>query len=344
MIFMSKIQNRWRCVQKSLFTDDVSLDDKYSPKHQKLAVIFDCIDIPEFTDELDGFRGRPKRDRSALLAAFVAKAVWNLPTTEALIDRLHLDKVLRRLCLFEVDKKLPCKATFSNAFHEFSKLGLAQQIHTFIVKQHFKTQQTQTVSRDSTDISVRSKRIKKDKPKWKRKKGRNKTTYKQARIPLQSVLAQIPKENDVGRKGHYVWWGHKLHLDVADGDIPVTALLSSASVHDSQLAIPLERLTNLRLISKFTLMDSAYDSENIRGFIASCNKQALINPAKRKPQIHYLTEKQRRIYDQRSSVERVFGHLKDNFGGRHVRVKGPDKVMTHLMMGICAITALKILN
>jgi len=41
-----------------------------------------------------------------------------------------------------------------------------------------------------------------------------------------------------------------MHIDCIDGDIPISAILSSASLHDSQAAIPLsqmsyQRLTNL---------------------------------------------------------------------------------------------------
>ena len=41
---------------------------------------------------------------------------------------------------------------------------------------------------------------------------------------------------------------------------------------------------------------------------------------------------------ERSTVERVNGRLKDEFGGRHVRVRGPGKVWCHLMFGILALT------
>jgi len=44
-------------------------------------------------------------------------------------------------------------------------------------------------------------------------------------------------------------------------------------------------------------------------------------------------------YNERSVVERVNGRLKDEFGGRFVRVKGDVKVMCHLMFGILALTA-----
>ncbi len=47
--------------------------------------------------------GHPAKDRVALARAFVAKATLNLPTTEALIDRLKVDQPLRRLCGFSRD-------------------------------------------------------------------------------------------------------------------------------------------------------------------------------------------------------------------------------------------------
>ena len=62
------------------------------------------------------------------------------------------------------------------------------------------------------------------------------------------------------------WTGYKLHIDAIDGGIPVSCLLTSASVHDSQAAIPLARLTASRVDSLYDLMDSAYDAPEIRAF------------------------------------------------------------------------------
>jgi hypothetical protein len=45
-----------------------------------------------------GLPGRPLKDRTALARAFLAKAVFNIPMTDMLIDRLGVDKPLRRLC------------------------------------------------------------------------------------------------------------------------------------------------------------------------------------------------------------------------------------------------------
>ena len=38
-------------------------------------------------------------------------------------------------------------------------------------------------------------------------------------------------------------------------------------------------------------------------------------------------------------VERANARLKDEFGGRSVRVRGAVKVMAHLMFGVLALTA-----
>jgi hypothetical protein len=58
--------------------------------------------------------------------------------------------------------------------------------------------------------------------------------------------------------------GYKLHLDVAAGQIPISCILTSASLHDSQAAIPLAELSARRVTTLYDLMDSAYDAEPLR--------------------------------------------------------------------------------
>ena len=62
------------------------------------------------------------------------------------------------------------------------------------------------------------------------------------------------------------WIGYKLHLDVADGDIPVSAMITSASVHDSQVAVPLIQMSSDRVTYLYDLADSAYDAPHIKGY------------------------------------------------------------------------------
>src|SRR5882757_4718642 len=63
--------------------------------------------------QLDGYvavrggRGRPRHDRACIARAFLAKAVFNIPHTRALLDRLAHDVTLRRLCGWEGAAKVP---------------------------------------------------------------------------------------------------------------------------------------------------------------------------------------------------------------------------------------------
>jgi len=41
---------------------------------------------------------------------------------------------------------------------------------------------------------------------------------------------------------------------------------------------------------------------------------------------------------ERTMIERVNARLKDEFGGRQIRVRGASKIMAHLMFGVLALT------
>jgi len=73
------------------------------------------------------WNGRPAKDRLAIARAFVAKAVYNFPTTRDLIERLQNDAVLRRICGWDGSAKLvPHEPSFSRAFQEFADMEFPQ--------------------------------------------------------------------------------------------------------------------------------------------------------------------------------------------------------------------------
>ena len=99
-------------------------------------------------------------------------------------------------------------------------------------------------------------------------------------------------------------------------------------------------------------MDSAYDASEIRDHSRSLGhvpiidvnprgrpglKQEIAEEARRRKRVGYETAETVR-YKERSSAERVNARLKDEFGGRTVRVRGPEKVLCHLMFGVIALT------
>ena len=166
---------------------------------------------------------------------------------------------------------------------------------------------------------------------------------------MRANLADLPTVCDWGCKKNSKgktesWRGYKLHIDTIDGDIPVSAILSSASMHDSQAAIPLAQMTAGRVPSLYDLADSAYDAVEIREMSASLGHVALIDHNPRRGEKREFAPAEAVRYRERSASERVNGHLHDEHGGRHVRVRGPVKVAAHLVFGLMVIAAEQILR
>jgi hypothetical protein len=140
--------------------------------------------------------------------------------------------------------------------------------------------------------------------------------------------------------------------------MPVSAILTSASVHDSQVAIPLAIITASRVVNLYDLKDSAYDVPGILDYSRSLGHVPLVdkNPrrnqalayeleaeAKRQKLIHMVSPEKVR-YRERTTAERANARLKDEFGGRMVRVRGHAKVFCHLMFGVLVLAADQLMN
>ena len=79
------------------------------------------VRIEAFLAGWHGLPGRPPCERAVLARAFIAKAVFNIPTTSLLIEMLSADKTLRRLCGWQRAGEVPSEADrFSRAFAEFA--------------------------------------------------------------------------------------------------------------------------------------------------------------------------------------------------------------------------------
>lgn len=166
---------------------------------------------------------------------------------------------------------------------------------------------------------------------------------------LSATLTDLPRACDVGSKTNSKgfkarWIGYKLHLDVADGQIPIRAVVTSASVHDSQVAIPLATLTAARVTSLYDLMDAAYCSPLIRQHSRDLNHIPLIDHNPRGGQKVDFAPHAAERFKTRTQVERVNARLKDEFGARWLRVRGPAKVTAHLMLAVLALTADQLLR
>jgi hypothetical protein len=364
------LSQTWLNIQGSLFPWLSEELGSLTEKQQELVTILEMIRIEEFIYSSRGFPGRPPKDRTAIARAFVAKVVYNKPTTRALLDRLGTDSALRRICGWERKSDIPQEWDFSRAFAEFSKSRLPERVHEAFIKKSYEGELVGHNSRDSTAIGAREKPLKKEpvkKETVKRgcpKQGEERVKpltriEKQASgMSLADMLNDLPKACDVGTKknskGYKTSWiGYKLHIDVADGGIPISAVLTSASTHDSQVAIPLAKISSERVTNLYDAMDSAYDVPQIHDMCRQLGHIPLIdaNPRRNQGLKNEIAAENKRCrlvghktaeairYNERSTVERVNARLKDEFGGRVVRVRGHAKVMCHLMFGILALTA-----
>ncbi len=176
-------------------------------------------------------------------------------------------------------------------------------------------------------------------------------------MTLDEMIKDLPSYCNIGRKtnssGHmYAWVGYKLHLSVDDHGIPLAAMISSASLNDSQAAIPLAIITAQRVTSLYDLMDGAYYAEAISNHSKSLGHVPLIDVAPKGEAKKAEKEQEKKArktlnwkpaeatrYEVRTSVERANARIKDEFGALTVRVKGAVKVFAHLMYGILAQTA-----
>jgi hypothetical protein len=129
-----RIMDRWNVVQQELIPELESRWGTLTPKLERVIHILEWVRIEEFVTDSWCGTGRPPHERAWLANAFVAKTVLNLPTTVALLDRLTVDRRLRRICGFPACKKLPSEATFSRAFEEFAESRLAERAHEALIK------------------------------------------------------------------------------------------------------------------------------------------------------------------------------------------------------------------
>jgi len=151
------------------------------------------------------------------------------------------------------------------------------------------------ISRDATAIEGREKPTAKPKPPKPapRKKGRPRRgevrepkpetrLERQCRQSAQEALAELPVYCDVGTKKNSKgyqesWIGYKVHADVNDCCLPISLALTAASLHDSQVAIPLMKLTSARVDYLYDVMDAAYDAQPIYAVSRSLGHVPLID-------------------------------------------------------------------
>lgn len=360
----------WHNIQYKLFPFLEEEHGSVSSQHKKLISILELIRIESYLPDLRGCVGRPRKQRAALARSFVAKITLKLPFTAQLRDYLLSDKQLRRICGWE-NLQIPSESTFSRAFEEFAESNLPEVVHRELIQAIYKESYVGHLTRDSVPIEAREKVAKKPKkPKKKlRKSGRLKKgemrepkeltrVEKQfsGTMTLEEMIRDLPKQCDIGTKKSpkgfaLTWKGYKLHTAIDDHCIPVATILSSASMHDSQAAIPLGIKADRVVKNFYDLMDAAYDTKEIHLYSKSLGRVPIIGQrgVRTKSEAVQAEKKARAVlrwepaesirYKKRAPAERFNALLKENYMGTSIRYRKYSKVACHVMLSVLVLAA-----
>src|SRR3954470_22643973 len=217
----------WLRIQGELlpWLDD-AMDGPLTAHHRQFVSVLGLARIETFLPSWYGLIGRPPAERAALACSFIAKAVFNLPTTRLLIDMLSVDKTLRRLCGWQRAGEVPSESTFSRAFAAFADSALPSRLHDALIEETHADRLVGHIARDSTAIAAREKPVKsaeaKPRAPAKRKRGRPRTgearsiepprrIERQLGMTVPAMLKDLPQHCDVGTKRNAK--GHQVILD-----------------------------------------------------------------------------------------------------------------------------------
>jgi hypothetical protein len=373
MSFRESLSKFWGNAQQLLFPYLEKDIGPLSNKYKQLVAIFELIRIEEFIPCTRLNFGRPIRYRLQVARAFIAKAVLNITFTKQLVQLLKKDSQLRVICGWDVYNTIPSESLFSRAFKEFAKTALPDRVHQALISTVYKDMIVGHATKDSLPLVVREKTPKRrmsrkerkkliDKKLLKEKKEGTSRKQKQLNQSFEEMIEELPKSCDIGIKqgtmGYkFIWKGYKLHSLVDDHCIPLACILTSASLNDSEVAIPLADKGNRVAKNFYDLMDSAYDVEEVKKHSYSLGHVPIIDKhsrSKKQKEEKEQERKRRRLlnfypaedkrYKERFSKERFNAQFKDYYGGKNIFYRGHSKVFCHAMFGVLSLAASMILS
>ena len=307
--------------------------------------------------------GRPAYRNEPIMRAQFARSIFHIETVTDLRNRLINDPNLRTICGFT---SVPSPATFSRRYAAFSKKTPMTQTLDTIVHDSHDGRIVGHICRDSAPILTRETPVTRKRETASltlppRKRGRPRKgdvrpekeppqIEKQIGQSISKSLSELPTACEWGCKKNSqgniaTWKGYKLHLDVSDTGFPISAIVTGANVHDSQVAIPLEKMTEEKVQHLYSVMDAAYDADSIATYIKGRGRVPLIDQNKRRgTDREPFSPSQKERYKVRTTVERAYAHLKDWLLPEQIFVRGIEKVSFLLMSGVVCLAVIKALQ
>ena len=331
-----------------------------SPQHEKLLATLEFLEPDRhIQDRVYASVGRPPCSIIPVVRAFIAKSIMQIEKTNYLLYTLRTDDNMRRICGWDKPSDLPSESTFSRILARLSSTKELDALHEVLTRRQYQDTVVCHVAIDSSDIKAREKPAPKVKPVDKPKSNRRGRRRKEEQAASEQASTRIQRQVTIGweeavdelptycsrsvkrnSNGYRTCWnGFKLHAAVSDEGIPLSVFTTSAHVHDSQVAIPLIKKVSEQVTSFYDLADAAYDAKDIEDVSVQLGHVPIFDQITRRGKCSEVEPDRARRYQARTVVERFFSQLKDNYGGRNIRVRGPMKVHTHLMFGVLSIFA-----
>ena len=267
----------------------------------RFDAIFSTIDIQPIFQLFSKktMKGAPRElNYGAMIQSLIARIVERIPTIKDLVKRLVHDPLFRLDCGFLVSDVVPSEASYSRMMQVISDSEVVDESNDTLIQlaisegflddEHVGFDATHFESRDA------AKPTEKKEPKAPKKRGRkskaereawlveeaekasNLRTYEkelkeQVDIPLEVLWKDTPLEPNWGVKKNsdgknVFWYGFKGHLAVSTKSQYIVArIMTSASVSDSKLAIPLLKKVHQLSEGHFStgIFDAGYDYEPI---------------------------------------------------------------------------------
>ncbi|MFA6764744.1 MAG: transposase [Sphaerochaetaceae bacterium] len=284
-------------------------------------------------------RGRNGYALASILGIMLLKLLYQQRTMKQTLLLLHENGNLKdMLAITEV----PSEATVSRLSREVEQIVPPSSLHGRVVQAYAKSLDRLAVghlSIDSTVVEAREKPVRTRVPKAKppKKRGRKakgsldeqqhrerQAQQEQERIAylqesfetslgkLELRCSVTAKQNSKGKKQWFI--GYKAHLATDDHGVPMSFAVTGASVHDSQVAVPLMKKTRETADFLYALLDKGYISPVINDYVGMIGRKAIIDRRAYKGVVaDPLDQASQQRYGARTTVERTNSELKDGY-------------------------------
>ena len=128
----------WKRIQRSLFPRIEDCLGPLTEEHRKIVAILEIVRIEDQIRQSRRGTGRPPHDWLPIARAFVAKAILNLSSTRALIERLQADATLRRILGFRAGRPLLHKSSFSRVLVALARTEIPERTNAVLVDRFMK--------------------------------------------------------------------------------------------------------------------------------------------------------------------------------------------------------------